>query len=97
MKWFSGGVLQGENVSRFTIHDGDYPVAEVVKRFGEFEDKDAGDQHAALITQAPALLEACKMMVGVCEGFPDIANEPSVKQCMDWTRKAIEAAEGRLS
>lgn len=39
--------------------------------------------------QADRLLEACKAMVGVCEGFPDIAAEPSVASCMNMARKAI--------
>ena len=42
---------------------------------------------------APDLLEALKAMVGVCEGFPDIANEPSVAECMAFARKALDKAE----
>jgi hypothetical protein len=42
---------------------------------------------------AEMLLEALKMMVGVCEGFPDVAEEPSIKACMDDARKVIDRAE----
>jgi hypothetical protein len=53
----------------------------------------SGIGNAALIVAAPELLEACKAMVGVCEGFPDIAEEPSVAACMAMATKAIERAE----
>lgn len=58
--WFRGGVLCNENVSRFTIHDGDHVICEVQKRFGPDGSKDVGEANSCLIHAAPDLLAACK-------------------------------------
>ncbi len=51
--------------------------------------------NAHLVAASPDLLEACKAMAGVVEGFPDMISEPSVKACYDMAVAAIAKAEGK--
>ena len=67
-------------------------IAQTPGRIGHLVQADA--VHARKLAAAPELLEACKFMVAVCEGYPDVEAYPAIKECIEAAKRKIAKAEG---